>query len=214
MVDTGDTKVVPRGAADKIFINSSGIGEFTNRPVPGPQSLEVGDALIVTGPVGCHGMAVMAARESIDFEPAPRSDSAPLIDAVIALQQAQIPARAMRDATRGGLGAVLHEWSHASGKTLAIQERLVPVLPEVRGACELLGLDPIHVANEGTMLVAVPRDCVDRAIDVLRNVRETSASVCIGSVQDRGLAGVVVARGMGTQIPLDEPAGAPLPRIC
>ena len=174
LVVAGDTKVVPRGAADQLFINTTGIGEVIAAPPAGPHALEVGDELIVTGPIGRHGMAVMAAREGIDFEPPPRSDSAPLVDAVVALQQAAIPIRALRDATRGGLGAVLHEWAEASGKTLAVEERLLPVLPEVRGACELLGLDPIHVANEGTMVVAVPQGQADRAIDVLRKVSETA----------------------------------------
>jgi hydrogenase expression/formation protein HypE len=214
LIVTGDTKVVPRGAADKLFINTTGIGEFVSPPPAGPQTIEAGDELIVTGPIGRHGMAVMAAREGIDFDPPPRSDSGPLVDAVIALQEAAVPLRALRDATRGGVGAVLHEWAELSGKTLAIEERLLPVLPEVRGACELLGLDPIHVANEGTMVVAVPPGCAERAIEVLRQVPETARSVRIGRAEPRGLAAVVVSRGTGQQIPLDEPIGAPLPRIC
>ena len=214
LVVAGDTKVVPRGAADQLFINTTGIGEVVATPPAGPHALEVGDELIVTGPIGRHGMAVMAVREGIEFDPPPRSDSAPLVDAVIALQQSTVPVRALRDATRGGLGAVLHEWAEASGKTLAVEERLLPVLPEVRGACELLGLDPIHVANEGTMVVAVPQGQAGRAIDVLRQVTETAQSVYIGRVESRGLAAVVVERGTGQKIPLDEPIGAPLPRIC
>ena len=214
LVVTGDTKVVPRGAADQLFINTTGVGEITVPPPAGPLTLEVGDELIVTGPIGRHGIAVMTAREGIEFDPAPRSDSAPLVDAVFALQQSAVPVRALRDATRGGLGAVLHEWAEASGKTLAIEERSLPVLPEVRGVCELLGLDPIHVANEGTMVVAVPPGQADRAINVLRRVSETSQSICIGRVASRGLAAVVVGRGAGQMIPLDEPVGAPLPRIC
>jgi hydrogenase expression/formation protein HypE len=213
-VVTGDTKVVPRGCADRLFINTAGIGEYVAAPPKGPKSLQVGDELIVTGPIGCHGMAVMAAREGIDFDPAPRSDSAPLTDAVIALSEAAIECRAMRDATRGGLGAVLHEWAESSGKSLRIEERLLPIEPEVRGACELLGLDPVHVANEGTMLVAVPAESVDRTLDILRQVKETAAAVRIGSVQLPGIANVVVARCAGQLVPLDEPLGALLPRIC
>jgi hydrogenase expression/formation protein HypE len=180
----------------------------------GPDALEIGDELIVTGPIARHGIAVMAAREGLAFEPAPRSDSAPLVDAVAALQKAAIPLRALRDATRGGLGAVLHEWAEASGTTLVIEERLLPVTPEVRGACELLGLDPIHVANEGTMVVAVPQGWAERAIAVLGYVSETAGSVCVGHVGPCGLAAVLVERSTGQQIPLDEPIGAPLPRIC
>jgi hydrogenase expression/formation protein HypE len=214
LVVAGDTKVVPRGAADQLFINTTGIGEVVAAPPAGPHALEVGDELIVTGPIGRHGMAVMAVREGIEFDPSPQSDSAPLVDAVVALQQSAVPMRALRDATRGGLGAVLHEWADASGKTLAIEERCLPVLPEVRGACELLGLDPIHVANEGTMVVAVPQGQSARAIDVLRQVTETAQSVYIGRVESRRVAPVVVERGTGQKIPLDEPIGAPLPRIC
>jgi hydrogenase expression/formation protein HypE len=213
-VVTGDTKVVPRGAADKLFINTTGVGEIVAQAPDGPRALEAGDEIIVTGPIGRHGIAVMAAREGLEFDPPPQSDSAPLVEAVNALQQAAIPVRALRDATRGGLGAVLHEWADASGKTLTIEERRLPVTPEVRGACELLGLDPIHVANEGTMIVAVPRGAAERALAVLRTVRETAQSVCIGRVESRRLTAVIVERGAQQSIPLDEPVGAPLPRIC
>ena len=213
-VVTGDTKVVPRGAADQLFINTTGIGEIIASPLAGPHALEVGDELIVTGPIGRHGIAVLAAREGLEFEPPPRSDCAPLVDAVAALLQAAIPVRALRDATRGGLGAVFHEWAEACGQTIVVEDRRLPVTPDVRGACELLGLDPIHVANEGTMVVAVPQGQANRAIDVLRRVPETTQAVCIGRVERRKLAGVVVQRGTGQAIPLDEPVGAPLPRIC
>jgi hydrogenase expression/formation protein HypE len=214
LVVAGDTKVVPRGAADRLFINTTGIGEVAAVVPDGPHALEVGDELIVTGPIGRHGIAVMAAREGLEFDPPPQSDSAPLVDAVTALQQEAIPLRALRDATRGGVGAVLHEWAEASGKTLIIEERLLPVMPDVRGACELLGFDPIHVANEGTMVVAVPRGRAQRAIEVLRGVPETTGAVLIGHVGPRGLAAVLVERIAGQKIPLDEPIGAPLPRIC
>jgi hydrogenase expression/formation protein HypE len=214
LVVAGDTKVVPRGAADQLFINTTGIGEVVTAPPAGPQALEVGDELIVTGSIGRHGMAVMTARESLEFDPPPTSDSAPLVAAVAALQRAEIPIRAMRDATRGGLGAVFHEWAEASGKTLSIEERLLPVTPEVRGVCELLGLDPVHIANEGTMVVAVPAKDVDAAIRVLTSVPETADSVRVGRVEARGLTAVVMTRGARQRVPLDEPFGAPLPRIC
>jgi hydrogenase expression/formation protein HypE len=198
-VVTGDTKVVPRGAVDRLFINTTGVGEIVASPPAGPQALQVDDELVVSGPIGRHGIAVMSAREGLDFDPPPTSDSAPLVDAVAALAREAVRLRALRDATRGGLGAVLHEWAEASSQTLVIDESLVPVNPETRGACELLGLDPIHVANEGTMVVAVA---------------ETAQAVRIGRVEPRGVATVVVERGTGRRIPLDEPSGAPLPRIC
>jgi hydrogenase expression/formation protein HypE len=213
-VVTGDTKVVPRGAADKLFINTTGIGEIIGTPPVGPRALEVDDELIVTGPVGCHGMAVMVAREGLAFNPPPTSDSAPLVDAVAALRDARVPVRAIRDATRGGLGAVLHEWAESSGTTLSIRERHVPVTDRVRGACELLGLDPIHVANEGTMVVAVPSGCAPAAIVALHQVEESAQAISIGQVTTRGLASVLVERVTGRFVPLDEPVGAALPRIC
>jgi hydrogenase expression/formation protein HypE len=211
---TGDTKVVPRGAADQLFINTTGVGEIVAPPPEGPASLAVGDRLIVTGPIGRHGVTVMMAREQFEFDPLPTSDSAPLGDAVLALQRASIPVRAMRDATRGGLGAVLHEWAEACGHSLWIDEAAIPITPEVRGACELLGLDPIHVANEGTMVVAVPEHHVGRALDVLRKVPVSRHAACIGRTGDRGIALVAVRRATGQNIPLDEPLGAALPRIC
>jgi len=214
LVVAGDTKVVPRGAADRLFINTTGLGDVVGTPPAGPQSLEVGDELIVTGPIARHGIAVMTAREGLALDPPPQSDSAPLVAAVAALREADVPLRALRDATRGGLGAVLHEWAEASGRTLTIEEQLLPMTPEVRGACELLGLDPIHVANEGTMVVAVPAGFSQSAMDVLRGISETAGSACIGRVAPRGLAAVLVERGAGQSIPLDEPFGAPLPRIC
>jgi hydrogenase expression/formation protein HypE len=214
VVVTGDTKVVPHGAADGLFLNTTGIGEYHQERPAGPTALEVGDQLIVTGPIGQHGMAVLTAREQLEFDPAPRSDSAPLADAVAALQAAHIPIRCMRDATRGGVTAVLHEWSEASQQTLGIDERCLPLTPEVRGACELLGLDPLHVACEGTMLVAVPRPDVPRALAALRSVTESRHSVVIGEVQRRGIAAVTIRRSTGEELPLDEPLGAPLPRIC
>lgn len=214
VVVAGDTKVVPRGATDRMFINTSGIGEILAAPPPGPQTLEVGDELIVSGPIGRHGIAVMAVREGLDFDPPPQSDSAPLVAAVDALRAAGIPVRAMRDATRGGVGAVLYEWADAAGVTLAIEDRLLPVDPHVRGACELLGLDPIHVANEGTMVVAARRGDSDRVLSALAHVPETAQSVRIGRVEHRGVAPVVIERGAGQRVPLDEPLGAPLPRIC
>jgi len=213
-VVAGDTKVVPRGAADKLFINTTGIGELVDAPPPGPAALEIGDQLIVTGPIGRHGMAVMVAREGLAFDPPPTSDSAPLVDAVMALRRAGVPVRALRDATRGGVGAVLHEWAEASGHTLVIDENRLPVTDEVRGACELLGLDPIHVANEGTMVVAAGQSHASQALEALHQADESAGAVSIGQVEARGLASVVIERITARRVPLDEPVGAPLPRIC
>ena len=126
---TGDTKVVPRGAADGLFINTCGLGEMAIPTPPGPRALTPGDVLLVSGPIACHGIAVLEAREGLGFSPPPASDCAPLWPIVETLLQAGVAVRAMRDATRGGVAAVLHEWAAASGRSLMIEEAAVPVLP-------------------------------------------------------------------------------------
>jgi hydrogenase expression/formation protein HypE len=213
-VVTGDTKVVPKHAADGLFINTSGIGVVEGDPPPGPAALRPGDQLIVSGPIGQHGMAVLAAREALDACGSVTSDCGLLLPAVAALRTAAVPVVAMRDATRGGLAAVLHEWALACGHTLSVDESRIPLGPAVRGYCELLGLDPIFVANEGTMLLAVPAAEAERALQALRGTQIAAQAECIGSVAARGLAPVTIRRGLGRDVPLDEPSGAFLPRIC
>jgi hydrogenase expression/formation protein HypE len=210
----GDTKVVPRGAADGMFLTTAGVGEFVEPAPPGPAALTNGDALLVSGPIGRHGVAVLSAREQLGFEPAPASDCALLLPAVEAMRAAGVPVRAMRDATRGGVAAVMHEWAEACGLTLTVDQQQIPLTDDVRGACELLGLDPIHVANEGTMLVAVPPDAVEAALAALRSVPVSAAAAHIGRIGPRRVAPCLIRRSMGREIPLDEPAGAPMPRIC
>jgi len=211
---TGDTKVVPRGAADGLFINTAGVGVLLEPRWPGPEQLQCGDELLVTGPIGQHGTAVMATREQFDAEPCPTSDCASLVPAVDALRRAEIPVVTLRDATRGGVSAVLREWAASCGRTLAIDEREVPVTPEVRGVCELLGLDPLHVANEGTMVVAVRKGFGAAAVEALSRVPDARQAAIVGQVQERRVSPVVVQRGLGRYLPLDEPLGAQLPRIC
>ena len=213
-VVAGDTKVVPRGAADGLFINTAGIGELVDPIPPGPTALQEGDELIVSGPIGRHGIAILAAREELSLTPPPVSDSAPLIEPIAALRQAVgNRVRAIRDATRGGVAAVLHEWAEASELTLTIEEHRLPVSSDVRGACELLGLDPLHVANEGTMVMAVEQGAADRALSALESAGAHSASL-IGRASGRTLAPVTIQRTLGVAQPLDDPVGAPLPRIC
>jgi hydrogenase expression/formation protein HypE len=214
LVVTGDTKVVPRGAADGLFLNVAGVGERLDPAPPGPSALRPGDEILVTGPIARHGVAVLAAREGLAFDPPPRSDTAPLFRAVEALHTAEVPVRAMRDATRGGLAAVLHEWAEASGQTLAIDEGRLPVTPEVRGVCELLGLDPVHIACEGVMAVAVPARWSDAALAALQRVSQAAAAIRVGEVRPRAAAPVLISRGLGREQALDEPVAAALPRIC
>jgi hydrogenase expression/formation protein HypE len=210
----GDTKVVPRGAADGMFVMTTGLGRLVEPAPSGSRSIVLGDVLLVTGPIGRHGIAVLSAREQLGFEPPPESDCAPLVDVVRSLRAAGVQPRAMRDATRGGVTAVLHEWARDCGHTLVVDETQVPLTADVRGACELLGLDPLHIANEGTMLVAVAPAEVERAIAAIRAVTGFSHAAVIGEARQRGISPVIVRRGLGREQPLIEPSGAPLPRIC
>lgn len=213
-VVAGDTKVVPRGAADKLFINTSGVGEVHAHAPPGPATLQPGDVLLASGPIGCHGLAVLCAREALGFDPPPASDAAPLWNAVAAVLDAGIPVRCFRDCTRGGLAAVLHEWGADAGVSLHIAESAIPVSTEARGAAELLGMDPLFMACEGAMLAAVPAEFAERTCDLLRRVPESAKAAVIGEVRSRGREPVTITRGLGTERPLDEPVSPLLPRIC
>ncbi len=212
---TGDTKVVPRGAVDGLFMNTTGVGQLIEPAPAGPTSLREGDELIVTGPIGQHGIAVMCAREGLSLEPPPQSDSGPLVrQAELLRESLGSHLRTMRDATRGGVTAVLHEWAEASRHTLSIHQADIPISPSVRGACEILGLDPLHVANEGTMVVAVAQSSADIALHALHSCPESVGAAKIGRVEPRGFAPVTIRRTLGPDQPLDDPIGAPLPRIC
>lgn len=213
-VVAGDTKVTPRGAVDRMFLTTTGLGERIEPGPSGPASLREGDELIVSGPIGRHGIAVLAAREGWSVDPAPVSDCAALGPAIDALRAAGVVWRASRDATRGGVAAVLQEWAETSGRTMAIDEAAVPLTAEVRGVCELLGLDPLHVACEGVFVAAVGPGDGERAAEALRAVEVSRSARCVGRVVERGLAAVTVRGLFGRARPLDEPAGAPLPRIC
>lgn len=210
----GDTKVVPRGTADGMFLSTTGLGRLIEPSPTGTATIDVGDVLLVSGPIGRHGIAILAAREEMQFDPPPTSDCGPLIELIEALRTAGVRPRAMRDATRGGVTAVLHEWSRDCGKSLVVEESRVPVSADVRGVSELLGLDPLSIANEGTMVVAVRADEAPAALAALRSTRDGKNAAQIGEVRARGAIPVIVKRALGREQPLIEPAGAPLPRIC
>lgn len=212
---TGDTKVVPHGEADGIFLNTTGIGELTDPVPPGAESLQVGDILIVSGCIGRHGIAVLAAREHLDFHPAPASDGASLFPAIKALRNnIGSEVRAIRDATRGGVTAVLHEWAIASNKTLHIDEKRIPVDAITQSACELLGMEPLHLACEGTMLLAVASNYAEQALSILRSVAVSREAAIIGAVEARAISPVIIRRTLGHEQSLNEPSSASLPRIC
>jgi hydrogenase expression/formation protein HypE len=210
---TGDTKVVPRGAADKVFINTAGVGEILLPGVSGA-AVQPGDRIILSGTVGDHGTAVMLAREKLLDGRAIASDVAPLTEMVLALVAARVALHAMRDPTRGGIASALNEISRQSGVCLEIEEVAVPVKPAVAAACEALGLDVFQVACEGKMLIFVAPEDAPRALQVVRQSRYGEAARIIGEVKPGPPGRVQVRTLLGTARLLDPPLGELLPRIC
>lgn len=209
---TGDTKVVERGHGDGIFINTTGIGVIENEIKIRPDRIKKGDVLIVSGDIGQHGMAVMGAREELAFTPPIESDCAPLWNTVAKMMDSGIDIHCLRDATRGGLCAVLNELAQASGLQFDVVERDIPLAASVRGACEVLGLDALQVACEGCFVAIVPKSDAEQALEIMR-AQNDSARV-IGQVTD-GEAGLVTLQTpIGGRRILDMPAGELLPRIC
>jgi hydrogenase expression/formation protein HypE len=213
-VVTGDTKVVPRGAADGLFLHTTGVGRRRPGVDLGPHRVRPGDVVLVSGNVGNHGLAVLAAREGLLEESDLASDTAPLHGLVADLLGSGADVRFLRDPTRGGVSAVLHELAEAAGVSVRLEETAVPLSPAVRGASELLGLDPLYIANEGKLVVVVALASADAALACLRGHPLGSRAARIGEILD-GPAGDVLVRGpLGHLRVLDEPSGAPLPRIC
>ncbi|MBO0737411.1 MAG: hydrogenase expression/formation protein HypE [Alphaproteobacteria bacterium] len=211
---TGDTKVVDRGKGDGLFVNTAGIGRIVAPSPIGPANLRPGDAVILSGDLGRHGIAVMVAREGLGFETAIESDCAPLAAPVLALIEAGIPVHCLRDLTRGGLASAAVEIAEAAGCTIALEESAIPMCEEVTAACELLGLDPFHVANEGRFIAFVAAESAGRAVEILRRHPVAAAAAVIGEVSD-GPAGQVSCRGpFGVARAIDMLSGEQLPRIC
>lgn len=215
VVVAGDTKVVPKGHADGLFINTAGLGVLNPPTPPGPAGLSAGDEIIVSGPVGQHGLAILAAREELKFDPPPRSDSQSLIRCIAALRKTLgTRVKAMRDATRGGAAAVFHEWAAIAKVSILLERDRFPMTGELRGVTELLGIDPIHLACEGTFVVAVEQGSCEAALAALREFPETKLACRVGEVQAQQRFPVVARWGGGVLQPLDEPTCALLPRIC
>lgn len=211
---TGDIKVVERGKADGLYINTTGMGEVVAAERIGPRSVRPGDAVILSGDIGRHGMAVMAAREDLGLESGIASDSAPLTEPVMALLEAGIRLHCLRDLTRGGLASALVEIAETAGLAIETEETAAPVRADVRAACELLGLDPVYVANEGRFVAFVPPEDAERTISLLRGYEASREAARIGAVTD-GPAGRVSMRGpLGVFRAIDMLSGEQLPRIC
>jgi len=209
---TGDTKVVDRGKADGLFINTAGIGLVRDGLCIGPAEVRAGDAVLVSGDLGRHGIAILSAREGLEFETALESDCAPLITPVHALLDAGVEVHCLRDLTRGGLSSALVEIAEASQLGITVEERSIPVREEVRAACELLGFDPMYVANEGRFVAFVAAGDAERALAILRG-HEASASM-IGRVHAEGSGRVSMKSAIGGLRAVEMLSGEQLPRIC
>ncbi|MBV9216825.1 MAG: hydrogenase expression/formation protein HypE, partial [Acidobacteria bacterium] len=181
---TGDTKVVDRGKGDEIFINTAGVGVIEEDLVIGPQRVQAGDAVLLNGDIGRHGIAIMAAREGLQFESTIESDCAPLAEVVQALLRGGVDIHCMRDLTRGGLASALVEIAEAAGRQILIDESKVSVREDVRGACEILGFDPMYLANEGRFVLFVPECDAEKAVEIMNSVESDSTAVWAGSVTD------------------------------
>ncbi|MDM5272750.1 hydrogenase expression/formation protein HypE [Sulfurovum sp. zt1-1] len=211
IVVSGDTKVVPRGSVDKLFINTTGIGEIEHKNISA-SALTEGMSILVSRDVGTHGATIFAAREGIELESSLKTDCASLYPQVKALMDANIKIIALRDATRGGVSAVLNEWARSSDVCIEIKEENIPVQEEVKGICEMLGFEAIDLANEGTFILAVDKEDELHALDVLQKTHVTSA--IIGTVTALYKGKVLLNSSWGTKRFLDLPTGELLPRIC
>ena len=213
---TGDTKVVDKGKGDGIFVNTSGIGviEANVKTAIGPQSVQPGDALIVSGDLGRHGIAILSVREGLEFESPILSDTDSVWPAVEALLNARIDVHCLRDLTRGGLATTMNEIASDRNVCIKMEEAAIPVNEVVQGACEILGLDPLYVANEGRFAVFVPAAQAEAALELLKRVPVSQGSVRIGQVEQTPGRTVILQSRIGGNRVVDMLSGEQLPRIC
>ena len=213
IVVSGDTKVVPKGAVDKIFINTTGIGEILYKGISS-NSITENDLILVSRDIGAHGATIFAAREGMDLETSLKSDCTSLYPQVKALIDSGVKITALRDATRGGVSAVLNEWAKQSNVCIEIDEEKIPVCDEVKGICEILGFDAMSLANEGTFVLAIKKEDAQKALEVLQTFKEAKTASIIGKVTQQYEQRVILNSQWGTKRFLDIPTGELLPRIC
>ncbi len=211
IVVSGDTKVVPKGSVDKLFINTTGIGEIEHQGITA-SGLREGMSILVSRDVGCHGATIFAAREGIELESSLQTDCASLYPQIKALMDAEVNIVALRDATRGGVSAVLNEWARTSDVCVEVNEETIPVQEEVKGICEMLGFEAVDLANEGTFVLCVHQKDEVKALYVLQQTHKTSAIIATVTEQHKGR--VILNSSWGTKRFLDLPTGELLPRIC
>lgn len=210
----GDTKVVDRGKGDGLYINTAGVGRIEHSQTIAPSAIQAGDVVLLSGDIGRHGMAIMAVREGLEFETTIVSDCAPVAEPVQALLAAEIEVHCLRDLTRGGLATAVAEIAEVARLHFHLDETAIPIAEEVRGACEILGLDPLYVANEGRFVCFVPLAQAEHALDVLREHPVAVDARRIGEVRDDGTRCVTMQGALGTSRILDMLSGEQLPRIC
>lgn len=210
----GDTKVVPRGAADGLFINTAGIGLVEYEGSLSVRNIRAGDAVIVSGTVGDHGAAILCKREELGFKSEIPSDSAPLNGLVEVILKTTPRVHCMRDATRGGLGAILAEMASQSGTTVVIRERDIPVREDVRGVCEVLGLDPLFLACEGKLALFCPADDAEMVLLTMKGHPFGRNAALIGTVTEVGSGRLILQTAVGGSRVVDLPVGELVPRIC
>ena len=213
-VVTGDTKVVNHGMADKLFINTAGIGTIPAQVNISGHNARPGDVLILNGTIGDHGIAVLSQREGIEFSTELKSDCAPLNGLVADMLATSDDIHCLRDPTRGGLATTLNEIAEQSGVGIRIYEDKIPVREEVASACEILGLDPLYVANEGKLVAAVAPEEVEKMLAQMKKHKYGRDSSIIGEVKEEKPGRVVMKTGLGTTRIIDMLVGEPLPRIC
>jgi hydrogenase expression/formation protein HypE len=213
-VATGDTKVVERGKADGLYINTSGVGVLQHELTLSPKAIEPGDRMIVSGPIGDHGMAIMVARGELALEVDLESDTAPLNGLVEQMLAATSGVRCLRDPTRGGLATVLAELALSAEVGVTIDEASLPIRPEVNGACEILGIDPLYVANEGKLVAVVSPDAENDALSALRSHPLGEQARVVAEVHPDPPGLVLLETAFGGSRVVDMLAGDPLPRIC
>ena len=212
---TGDTKVVQRGKADGLFITTAGVGVIRAHATIGQSQLRPGDTILLSGPIGDHGTAILLAREALDIESSIQSDTAPLHTLVANLLDAVGEGvHSLKDPTRGGVATSLNEMAIASEVAIVLEERAIPVNPEVHGTCEILGLDPLTIANEGKLLAGVAKEKAEAALSVMRAHPLGREAAIIGTVAAEPAAMVFLHTDIGGKRVLDMLVGDPLPRIC
>lgn len=212
-IATGDTKVVPKGKGDKLYITTAGVGVVPADRVPGFARVAPGDRLLVSGPIADHGMSVMMARGDLAIDAPIESDSREVASLVAALLDAVPGTRWMRDATRGGVATVMNELAETTGLGVVLEDEAIPVRPMTRAACDMLGIDPLYVANEGTFIAVVPEEQAEAALAAVQQAGAPEARL-IGRIVEKPEACVVLVTAFGGTRMVDKLVGDPLPRIC